>query len=140
VIQAFFATPQEAEAAFYRAFSQRDIAAMMAVWAEGEDTLCVHPGGQVVRGSDAIRKSWTEIFGNAPEMQFVVAEQQHSHDERLAVHVVYEHIRAGGQLPRGPIVATNVYRLTSGGWRMILHHASPGVAEAPADDAGPTLH
>ncbi|UCH53862.1 MAG: nuclear transport factor 2 family protein [Pseudomonadota bacterium] len=136
-----YRTPQEAEAAFYRAFSARDVTSMMAVWSDADDIVCVHPGGQMLTGNDAIRGSWTAIFSNAPEIQFVVAEQQRSHGERLAVHVVQEHIRSGGQLPRAPIIATNVYRLTDGGWRMVLHHASPGVVADEADDQQKqTLH
>jgi hypothetical protein len=35
--------------------------------------------------------------------------------------------------------ATNIYRLTDTGWRMVLHHASP--ATPPAAKTGtPTLH
>ncbi len=135
----FFATPQETEGAFYRAFSQRDLAGMMAVWAEEDDIVCVHPGGRTVIGREAIRASWEEIFRNAPDMQFVVAEKQRSHGETLAVHVVHEHIRASGQLAR-PILATNVYRRTAGGWRMVLHHASPDSTEVPPPAEPQTLH
>jgi ketosteroid isomerase-like protein len=136
----FFGTPQEAEAAFYRAFSQRDLVAMMGVWADGDDIVCIHPGGQTVIGNEAIRKSWAELFQNAPDMQFVVAEKQRSQSDRLAVHVVHEHIRSGGELARGPILATNVYRLTAAGWRMVLHHASPGSSETPPPERPQTLH
>lgn len=133
----FFATPQEAEAAFYRAFSQRDLPAMMAVWAEDEDVVCIHPGGQTLMGAEAVRASWAEIFRNAPDMQFVVAEKQRSQNDTLAVHVVHEHIRTGGEMSRAPILATNVYRRTESGWRMVLHHASPGGAAAEEPQ---TLH
>lgn len=136
----FFATPQEAEAAFYRAFSQRDLRAMMAVWADDEDVVCIHPGGQTLMGGEAVRASWAEIFRNAPDMQFIVAEKQRSQNDTLAVHVVHEHIRTGGEMSRAPILATNVYRRTDSGWRMVLHHASPGSSEGTAPEEPQTLH
>lgn len=136
----YFGTPQEAEAAFYRAFSQHDLHAMMGVWADGDDVVCIHPGGQTLIGNEAIRRGWAEIFRNAPDMQFVVAEKQRSQNDTLAVHVVHEHIRSGGEIGRAPILATNVYRRTESGWRMVLHHASPGSAEGPAPGEPQTLH
>ena len=36
-----FPTPQDAETAFYEAFERGDIAAMMAVWAEADDVVCL---------------------------------------------------------------------------------------------------
>jgi len=37
------------------------------------------------------------------------------------------------------MIATNVYRLTPHGWRMVLHHASPAVVEVAKDDPGPQV-
>jgi hypothetical protein len=31
------------------------------------------------------------------------------------------------------VLATNVYVNTVQGWRMVAHHASPGLADEPAD-------
>jgi uncharacterized protein (TIGR02246 family) len=130
------ATPQEAEAAFYAAFQQKDLEAMMAVWALEEDIICVHPLGPVLRGRQAIRQSWQAIFQGSTKMTFRIESQRQMQTDRLAIHMVYEHIRALDQ--RHTVTATNAYRLTSGGWRMILHHASP----APATDPGsrPIVH
>ena len=45
-----FATPQEAEAAFYAALLKRDVEAMMAVWAEDAHIACIHPLGALSIG------------------------------------------------------------------------------------------
>ena len=50
------ASAEQAEAAFYRAFEKADLGAMMAVWAEDEEILCIHPGGQRLIGMDAVRE------------------------------------------------------------------------------------
>ena len=40
-----FPTAQDAENAFYEALERCDLEGMMAVWAEDEDIVCVHPAG-----------------------------------------------------------------------------------------------
>jgi ketosteroid isomerase-like protein len=152
-----FATPLEAEAAFYAAFSRRDLDAMMAVWDDAPDIVCVHPMGTLLMGREAVRASWEAIFRHGPGLTFVVQEQARTHGPELAIHVVHEHARAsrepsaeksqtsgsagrpGAPAPRPPLITTNAYRLTDEGWRMILHHASPPGrgGEAPA---APTYH
>jgi ketosteroid isomerase-like protein len=47
-------------------------------------------------------------------------------DGDLAMHVVHEQLAVRGEDDQQPpVVATNIYRQTPAGWRMILHHASP---------------
>lgn len=133
-----FYTPQEAETAFYTAFMKRDVEAMMTVWAEDESITCIHPVGPVRIGREAVRESWRAVFRGSPEMQFLVEERSRVQGDALAVHVVHEHIRVGNVPPQPPVIATNAYRLTENGWRMILHHASP--SPAPAADEPKTLH
>jgi hypothetical protein len=40
------------------------------------------------------------------------------------------------------ILATNVFELTDGGWRMVIHHAAPAPAEAQQrrEEAAPASH
>jgi len=134
-----FHSPREAEAAFYDAFSKRDIDAMMAVWAESEDISCVHPLGPIQMGLKAVRDSWDAIFHQTPaDMQFMINERSHTRNGEVAVHIVEEHPRVKNELPSTPIQVTNIYRLTEHGWRMILHHASP--ASISAKPESKTLH
>jgi uncharacterized protein (TIGR02246 family) len=132
-----FYTPQEAEAAFYAAFIRRDLEAMMTVWAEDDDIVCIQPHGDPLSGRAAIRASWEAIFRRAPDMHFIIEEKLRVHDGQLAVHVVHEHIRAGEETPPS-VHTTNAYRLTDKGWRMVLHHATP--EPPPAETDTPTLH
>lgn len=132
-----FATAEAAETAFYRAFMQRDLEAMMAVWAAEDDISCVHPQGARLAGIAAVRASWQAIFSHSAQLEFTIAALESFHDATLAVHVVHEHISVGGNVPaQSPVTATNVYCLRDGGWRMVVHHASPG----PAVRAASTLH
>ena len=40
-----FPTAQDAENAFYEALERADLEAMMSVWAEDEEIVCVRPAG-----------------------------------------------------------------------------------------------
>ncbi len=121
-----FDTPEAAEAAFYRAFTANDLAAMMAVWAPDDDIACIHPLSAALGGRDSIRQSWAAIFRNSPGMALRVDTARMVHEAGLAIHLVYEHIRPSDKSDfQPPVVATNVYRHSARGWHMILHHASP---------------
>lgn len=120
-----YATPADAEAAFYAAFEAGDAPAMMAVWAEDDGIQCVHPGGPLLSGRAAIGRSWSAILAEAANIRIRVEPRQQTQDAGLAVRLVYEHIQVGRKPSAAPVVATNIYRDTGRGWRMIAHHASP---------------
>ena len=50
-------SPDEAEARFYEALQAGDLDKLMAVWADDDEVVCVHPGGERVIGPAAIRAS-----------------------------------------------------------------------------------
>lgn len=135
-----FDTPLEAEAAFYAAFSRKDLDAMMAVWADSPDIVCVHPMGGMLVGREAIRESWEAIFRQGPALTFLIEERVRRHENDVAIHVVHEHVRVPSESTRAPMPATNAYRLTSDGWRMILHHASPPQRATSDSSSVPTFH
>ena len=134
----------DAETQFYEALQQGDIDKLMAVWADDEEIVCVHPGGPRLVGITAIRGSFEGIFGNGAIA--VQIEQVH----RLswlggALHHLVERIEVpteGGGRQTAWVLATNVYVKTTQGWRLVAHHASPGsLQELPGEsDAPATLH
>ena len=140
-----FPTPDDAETAFYDAFERADVAAMMAVWAESDDVVCVHPQGPRLVGFDAVRESWVQIFAAGAQLRVRTTEQRTFDGQTLAVHNVVELVTPiGAQSPVTSVFATNVYVLTEAGWRMAVHHANVST-EAPAqrrEEAPPahTLH
>jgi len=128
-----FPTAQDAENAFYEALERCDLDAMMAVWSEDDEIVCVHPAGQRLVGQEQVREVWRQMFAAGPNMRVQITQQVVVAGMMLAVHSAHENITvAGEQRPRAPMVATNVYLRTAAGWRMIVHHASP--AQAPAAD------
>ena len=135
-----FPTAQDAENAFYEALERGDLEAMMAVWAEDEDIICVHPGGPRLCGQDQVRESWARILAGGPSPRLAISHPVAVAAMMIAVHSVHENFIVPGEpQPRAPILATNVYLRTAAGWRMIVHHASPVPAqpEAPPAEAPP---
>ena len=100
---------------------------MMGVWADDDDIVCVHPMGPRLEGRKAVESSWRQIFAGDTLMQFEITHVHRAHSENLSVHCVYEVITYGPRLQQqSRVIATNVFRLTRAGWRMIVHHGSPG--------------
>ena len=133
------ASPEDAEAQFYDALRDGDLDRVMAVWADEEDIVCVHPGGARVVGPRAVRAAFEAIFASGqlavhPEHVKVVQAMG------SAVHSVLERIDVVTvEGPRtGWVVATNVYVKTGQGWRMVAHHASPGAPDELPEVAEPT--
>jgi ketosteroid isomerase-like protein len=135
------ASPEQAEAAFYQAFEKADLAAMMSVWADDEEIICVHPGGPRLVGMDAVRESWRQIFAGGPQLRFERRELRVHTGRMVSVHNLYERIIASGELRPHLVLATNIYLQGPSGWRMYMHHASPLPADVLAAELPPgTLH
>ena len=143
-----FPTAQDAENAFYEALERCDLDAMMAVWAEDDDIVCVHPAGTRLAGQDQVRASWTQLFAGGAHARVQVSHLAAVSGVMFAVHSVQETFSIQGARPGdprpAPVIATNVYLRTASGWRMIVHHASPAPGEpepqSPAAAAPKTLH
>jgi ketosteroid isomerase-like protein len=134
VKKTLFATPQDAETAFYDAFAKGDLDAMMEAWADDDDIYCVHPGGPRMSGVAQIRESWRKIFASGQSLRFQLRGQQYLNGMMLSAHSVYEHISVTGETrARAPMIATNIYLRTEHGWRMVAHHASAAPAPATAE-------
>ena len=127
-----FSSAEQAELAFYRAFEASDLDAMMRVWDDADDILCIHPMGPALNGRGVVAESWREIFSGGVSMRFSLEAVQIYTLEHLAIHIVNEHIAIASGNRVAPMVATNTYRLTAHGWRMLTHHASPAPSAAMA--------
>src|SRR5688572_33228974 len=139
-----FPTAQDAENAFYEALERGDLEGMMAVWAEDEEIICVHPTGPRLAGQDQVRESWAKIFAGGAGPRVHITQQVAVTGMMIAVHSVHENFSVPGDArAQVPVVATNVYLRTAAGWRMIVHHASPAPAQpapAPRDTPPEPLH
>ena len=131
------------EEAFYDAMRRGDLAAMMALWADDEEVICVHPSGPRHVGLEAVRASWESVLGSGGVEITVRAIRAHA-GAVLAVHSVIESIAVRGR--RGvevvECIATNVFVKGPAGWKLLLHHstqAGEGETQAAAP-SGAVLH
>jgi len=136
----YYATSRDAERAFYDAFQSANIGEMMAIWSDEDSIICIHPMGPRLDGREAIAQSWRHIFAGSSSMRFQLTEVSCTVNGELAVHCVYENIDHGVQFDqRSQVLATNVYKSTQRGWRIVLHHASPAVS-VPVAEQDSILH
>lgn len=118
-----------ANAAFYRAFAERDVAAMDALWARSVPVACIHPGWQVLNGRDAVMASWRGILAGVPPAI-------RCSDEIPRVAGTAAFVVCTESLDAGELVATNVFVQEAGDWKLAHHHAGP-VATDVEDESGP---
>lgn len=124
---------EETEAAFYDAISRADIDALMALWADEEDIVCIHPGAPRLVGHASIRASWESIFEQGG-VHIRPVQLHVTQNMMTSVHNIIEEVhRAASRQQDIHILATNVYMKTPFGWRIVTHHASVVPGEAPAD-------
>ena len=130
-----------ANEAYYTAFASGDVDAMDAIWAEMTPVTCIHPGGPVLEGRDAVLESWVEILISGQTEGFTC------HDAK--VHMVSD---GGGDLAwvtclevlgDGALAATNIFVRENGAWKIAHHQACPTSAQpqdAAGDDASTQVH
>ncbi len=123
---------QEVENAFYEALNRADLAALMALWADDEEIVCIHPGGARLHGHAAIAASWEAIFERGP-LAIRPSQLHETHNLMSSVHTVVEGVSAALGEP-AHLIATNVYIKTPQGWRIVLHHVSVAPGPVPATE------
>lgn len=122
--------------AFYRAFSNRDVAAMAALWAERLPVSCLHPGWGALIGREAVLTSWRDVL-QAPDGVIV-----RPRNERVMLYgesalVLCEELLGGAVL-----AASNLFVREDGAWRLAHHQSGPiaqprASVERPDDDTPP---
>ena len=134
-----YTSPQDVAGAFYQAFENKDLEAMMQVWADDEEIVCVHPGGTRHVGYDAVRGAFEQIFSGDAKLRFRLDQVVMLETVGLALQSAVEQVYTSDATLRGSVVATNVFMRTPSGWRLVCHHASPAPATPTATPTGP-LH
>ncbi|MBJ7313377.1 YybH family protein [Rugamonas sp. CCM 8940] len=128
----------EVETAFYDALNRADVDTLMALWADDEEIVCIHPGGPRLIGHAAIRASWSAILEHGG-LHILPSQLHETHNLMSSVHTVIEGTSAASG-DAAHLLATNVYVKTPRGWRIVLHHVSVGPGPVPLESPAQILH
>ncbi|MFK0257607.1 nuclear transport factor 2 family protein [Streptomyces sp. NPDC090445] len=133
---------EQVNTAFYEAMERGDFDAMSALWLEDE-VSCVHPGWPVLSGRGEVLRSYALIMSHTEYIQFFLTDTKVAVIADTALVTCTENILSGGPAGDGGelgplvgqlVVATNVFRRTSEGWRLWSHHGSPVLTESDEDE------
>ena len=127
---AMMASAEDTEAAFYECLQQGDAERLMSLWSEDEEIACVHPGGPRLVGAVAIRAGFDAVLANGG-FQITPVQVRRVDAPGCSIHHVLEKVQAmtAEGVQTAYVLASNVYVRGAQGWRMVLHHASPGQAD-----------
>jgi hypothetical protein len=132
--QEFAMTDQDAVLAlnleFYRAFSDRDIAGMDALWARASPVACLHPGWTALTDRAAVIASWEAILTN-PDAPRVAC-----FDARVLLYGDAALVLCEEELAGGTLAASNFFVREDGNWR-IVHHQAGQIVRRPGENRRP---
>ncbi|MCU7842798.1 MAG: nuclear transport factor 2 family protein [Candidatus Thiodiazotropha sp. (ex Monitilora ramsayi)] len=118
-------SPQDAEDAYYDAIDDQDLEAMMSVWEESDETLCLLPMMPAQRGTGAIRQCWEPFLQGDMKFDIEIKHLSWIESGEIAIHLVEERVKVPGQGEPQSVYASNIFRKGSEGWRLLMHQNSP---------------
>jgi hypothetical protein len=111
-----------ANLAFYEAFAGQDVDAMDELWSRRAEVACIHPGWPPLYGREPVLQSWRSILGGSSPPAIRCG------DARAAVLGEVAFVVCVEQVGGSRLVATNIFALEDGLWRMVHHQAGPFAA------------
>lgn len=117
----------EVNSRFYEALGNRDLDLMSTVFVRDERAGCMHPGWVMLRGWEAIRQSWENIFDPEDKLDIRLHNVTVDINGNAAYVTCIQELT---YIKREPVmmnvsVSTNIFERTESGWLMVIHHASP---------------
>ncbi|MEJ2694535.1 MAG: nuclear transport factor 2 family protein [Candidatus Thiodiazotropha sp.] len=120
-----FTTPQAAEDAYYDAIDEQDIEALMRVWEESDEVLCLLPMMPPQRGKGAIHNAWSRLLDPNTPLDIEVIHLSWIETTEIAIHLLEERVAAPSQPEPQSVYACNINRRVAEGWRLLMHQNSP---------------
>ena len=107
--------------AFYLAFAIQNFKEMRGSWAAQTPVTCIHPGWDVLSNLEDVLDSWEDILAS-PNATNIICK-----NPIVRVHGNFAYVACHEILDQGFLVATNVFVLENGLWKIVHHQAG----EAP---------
>ena len=130
-----YATPQEAEDAFYAALEDGDVNQLLSVWAEADDICCLLPMYPLIQGRKDVADVFTQLFSQGHGVALAIEHLTWIQTDDIAIHQVEEIIQnlPPETPPPPPFYGTNIYRKDNTGWRLIVHQNAPTPRPPPPE-------
>jgi ketosteroid isomerase-like protein len=113
---------EEANSAFYAAFTSGSLSMMSATWGRGDHVQCIHPAAGCIAGRDDVLQSWRLVLGGG-RLRITLEDVRIFATESYGYVTCVEVVEAGDS--RGRVAATNVFEKQQGKWKIVHHHGSP---------------
>lgn len=126
----------QANSAFYKAFSDKDVGEMERLWLKDRSCICIHPSFKPLTGVRDIMSTWKRMFessgGSFQRTWIDPCDIQLTVKATTAVITCVEDVYARrfvrGKRRKSELVnkltATNIFRKVGGRWYMTYHHSS----------------
>jgi ketosteroid isomerase-like protein len=117
----------EVNTRFYKALGTRDLELMGTVFVHDDRAGCMHPGWVMLKGWEAIRQSWENVFDPRDQLEIKLHNLTVELEGDAAwVTCIQELI----YINREPVmmnvsVSTNIFEKNGSQWKMVIHQASP---------------
>ena len=112
---------------FYKALGTRDLQLMDSVWVRESRAGCVHPGWIMLKGWEALRQSWENVFDPRDQVDVELSNVIVEVRGNVAWITCIQKLKYKSRTPVGISISqsTNIFERHDSGWLMVLHHASP---------------
>jgi ketosteroid isomerase-like protein len=112
---------------FYIALGTRDLQLMDRAWVRESRAGCVHPGWIMLKGWDALRQSWENVFDPRDQLDVELANVNVEVRGNLAWVTCIQKLIYKSRTPVTINISqsTNIFEKHNSEWLMVLHHASP---------------
>jgi len=131
----------EVNTRFYKALGTRDLELMGTVFVHDDRAGCMHPGWVMLKGWEAIRQSWENVFDPQDQLEIKLHNLTVELEGDAAwVTCIQELI----YINREPVmmnvsVSTNIFEKNGSQWKMVIHQASPMPISAQQETEGNNL-
>ncbi|MEK6224198.1 MAG: nuclear transport factor 2 family protein [Candidatus Dadabacteria bacterium] len=131
----------EVNTRFYKALGTRDLELMGTVFVHDDRAGCMHPGWVMLKGWEAIRQSWENVFDPRDQLEIKLHNLTVELEGDAAwVTCIQELI----YINREPVmmnvsVSTNIFEKNGSQWKMVIHQASPMPISAQQETEGNNL-
>lgn len=119
-----------ANESFYEALNNSDYQSMELLWSNESDVVVIHPGWPPLHGREAVLDSWERIL-NGDSTRNMFCNNAKSYVMGRVAFVICSEC-----FPEGELVATNIFILEGGEWKIVHHQGGPMqsvIVDTPAE-------